>query len=268
VHLVIVDMQVDFCHDRGNLNVPGSLGDIQRLIEFIFRNGEQITQITCSLDSHLPYQIFSPEWWADEAGNHPTPFTLITYTDVQDGRWRPLVKPDWSTDYVRRLEEQAKKVLTIWPHHTMIGSMGHALDPELWSAVMWHSLARKTQPTWLTKGSVPQTEHYSLVQPEVPVPSHPQGGKNQAFIDSIDTANVIIIAGEAESHCVLESVEDIVEELSTDPEALGKIFLLQDCTSPVIHPDIDFHALAQERFAAFVAQGVNMIASTDSTPFS
>lgn len=268
VHLVIIDMQVDFCHDRGNLNVPGSLGDIQRLIEFIFRHAEHITNITCSLDSHLPYQIFSPEWWADENGDHPAPFTLISYQDIKDGKWRPLVDPVWSTNYVRKLEEQAKKVLTIWPYHTMIGSMGHALDPELWSAVIWHSLARKTQPTWLTKGSVPQTEHYSIVQPEVPVPGHPQGGKNKVFIDTLDKADVIIVAGEAESHCVLESVEDIVEDFGHNPAALGKIYFLRDCTSPVVHPDIDFHAIALERFAEFEAQGVNFINSRDPIPVS
>ncbi len=32
VHLVVIDMQVDFCHARGNLNVPGALDDIRRTI--------------------------------------------------------------------------------------------------------------------------------------------------------------------------------------------------------------------------------------------
>lgn len=267
VHLVIIDMQVDFCHDRGNLNVPGSLGDIQRLIEFIFRHAEHITNITCSLDSHLPHQIFSPNWWADADGNHPAPFTLITWQDIKDGKWRPLVAPVASTNYVKQLEEQAKKVLTIWPYHTLIGSIGGALDPELWSAVMWHSLARKSQPTWLTKGSVPLTEHYSIVQPEIPVPSHPLGGKNKVFLDTLDQSDIIIVAGEAESHCVLESVEDIVEDFGDRPEKLSKIYFLRDCTSPVVHPDIDFHAIALERFAEFEKQGVNFINSTDPMPF-
>jgi nicotinamidase-related amidase len=268
LHLVIIDMQVDFCHDRGGLNVPGSLGDIQRLIEFIYRNAEQITNITCSLDSHLPHQIFSANWWADAYGNHPAPFTLITYQDIRDGKWRPLVDPVGSTHYVKTLEDKAKKVLTIWPYHTLIGTIGHALDPELWSAVMWHSLARKTQPTWLTKGSVPQTEHYSIVQPEVIIPGHPLGGKNKAFLDTLEVADLVIIAGEAESHCVLESVEDIVEDFGDNPEALQKIYFLSDCTSPVIHPDIDFHAIALERFKDFARQGVNFIKSTDPLPAS
>ena len=213
-HLIIIDMQIDFCHDNGTLHVPGANGDIRRLIEFIYANAGDITNITCSLDSHLPHQIFSPGWWVDADGNHPDPFTLISYNDITAGKWRAVVAPNWSVEYVKRLEQGAKKVLTIWPYHTMIGNIGHSLDQELWSAVFWHAMARKTQPTWLTKGSVPQTEHYSIVQPEVLVPQHPLGGINKVFLDTLDEADAIVVAGEAESHCVLESVADIVEGLA------------------------------------------------------
>jgi nicotinamidase-related amidase len=267
IHLVLIDMQVDFCHTSGSLFVPGSDEDIRRTIEFIYRHAERITNITCSLDSHLPHQIFHPAWWADEQGNHPAPFTMISYGDIKLGKWRPLVAPVQSTNYVRQLEEQAKKTLTIWPYHVMIGSMGNALDPELFTAVLWHSLARKTQPTWLTKGTVPLTEHYSIIQPEVPVPNHPMGGKNKQFLDTLAEADAIIVAGEAESHCVLETVEDLVEDFARRPDALKKIYFLRDCTSPVVHPDVDFHAIAQARFAEFEKQGVNFINSTDALPF-
>ncbi|MCA9929322.1 MAG: cysteine hydrolase family protein [Anaerolineales bacterium] len=266
IHLVIIDMQVDFCHEKGSLYVPGAIGDIQRTIEFIYNNAEHITNITCSLDSHLPHQIFHPAWWADEHGNHPAPFTLISYEDIKSGKWRPLVAPVQSTNYVKKLEQDAKKTLTIWPYHVMIGSIGNALDPELFSAVMWHSIARKTQPTWLTKGSIPLTEHYSIIQPEVAVPNHPMGGKNKAFLDTLSDADVVVVAGEAESHCVLETVEDLVEDFSTKPDALQKIYFLRDCTSPVLHPDVDFHGIAMKRFAEFEKQGVNFIDSTDQLP--
>ena len=266
IHLVIIDMQVDFCHEKGSLYVPGAIGDIQRTIEFIYNNAEHITNITCSLDSHLPHQIFHPAWWADEHGNHPAPFTLISYEDIKSGKWRPLVAPVQSTNYVKKLEQDAKKTLTIWPYHVMIGSIGNALDPELFSAVMWHIIARKTQPTWLTKGSIPLTEHYSIIQPEVAVPNHPMGGKNKAFLDTLSDADVVVVAGEAESHCVLETVEDLVEDFSTKPDALQKIYFLRDCTSPVLHPDVDFHGIAMKRFAEFEKQGVNFIDSTDQLP--
>jgi nicotinamidase-related amidase len=267
IHLLVIDMQVDFCHPNGSLYVPGAQEDIRRLISFIYRHAGRISNITCSLDSHLPFQIFHPAWWADEDGRHPDPFTLITHADLQAGKWRPLVSPSWSTRYVKLLEEAAKKALVIWPYHVPIGGVGNALDPELWSAVFWHSLARKSQPTWWTKGSIPQTEHYSIIQPEIAVPDHPQGGKSKPFLDALESQDVIIIAGEASSHCVLETVEDLVEEFSGRPDILDRIYILQDCMSPVVHPDIDFAALAQKQYDAYAKQGVHFINSTDALPF-
>lgn len=263
VHLLIVDMQVDFCHEEGSLYVPGAPGDIRRLIEFIYRHAEQITDITCTLDSHLPFQIFHPAWWADAGGNHPEPLTLITYEDVKAGRWRPLIMPEYSANYVRRLEEQAKKVLTIWPYHVLIGGVGNALDPELWSAVIWHALARKSQPAWLTKGRIPQSEHYSAIQPEIPVRDHPEGGRNEALLQALEQYDVVLFAGEAESHCVLETLEDVVEAFGDRPELLQKLYVLRDCMSAVQHPQIDFHALALEQFAEFERKGVNFVESRD-----
>jgi nicotinamidase-related amidase len=263
IHLLLIDMQVDFCHEQGSLHVPGALGDLRRTVEFIYRNAEHISQITCSLDSHVPSQIFSPGWWADADGNHPAPFTIISEEDVQSSRWRPLFEPDWSRVYVARLERDHKKLLTIWPYHVLIGSPGHMLDPELWSAIVWHSIARKTQPVWMHKGSIPLTEHYSIIQPEVPVPGAPGGGKNQAFLDELAEADLIVVAGEAMSHCVLETVEDLVEAFGDQPETLRKVVFLQDCTSPVVHPAIDFRAIAAARLAEFEQMGVRMARSTE-----
>lgn len=267
VHLVLIDMQVDFCHREGNLYVPGALDDIRRTIEFIYRNAERITHITCSLDSHLPSQIFTPAWWVDENGCPPASFTIITAAAVQRGVWRPRFAPEASLRYVEELEQRRKKQLCIWPYHVQIGSVGNALDPELWSAVFWHSLARQTDPHWLTKGSVPLTEHYSILQPEVPVPEHPGGSKDQGFLDILASADAVLIAGEAESHCVLETVEDLVEEFDAQPDVLRKIYFLRDCTSAVQHPEIDFHALAATRLAEFEALGITFITTIDPLPF-
>ena len=262
-YLLIVDMQIDFCHKDGSLYVPGAEDDVRRITEFIYSNAEKIGQITCSLDSHVPKQIFSPSWWADAKGRHPEPYTVIPAGEVEDGRWMPLEMPEWSLYYVRELERRARKQLVIWPYHVLIGSVGHTLDPELWSAVMWHSLARRVQPHWIVKGSIPQTEHYSIVQPEIDVDGHPDAVKNQALLDSLAAADAVYVAGEAESHCVLESLEDIVAEFSRQPGLLSKVALLEDCTSPVVHPQIDFHAIAQERLNEFARKGLRLVTSRD-----
>lgn len=267
VRLFIIDMQVDFCHPHGSLFVPGAQEDMRRLIEFIYRHAAVITGVTCTLDSHLPFQIFHPAWWTDAEGRHPAPFTLVTAADVAAGRWRPLRMPDYSRAYVRQLEEQAKKQLTIWPYHVLLGSLGNALDPELWSAVMYHALARQAQPTWEVKGRIPQTEHYSAVQPEIPLPGHPEGERNVAFLNAIAESDYVFLAGEAESHCVLETLHDVVEAFAAQPDVLRKIYVLQDCMSSIEHPEVDFRTLAAEQMQTFAAQGVNFIDSTAPLPF-
>ncbi len=265
VHLLIIDMQVDFCHQQGSLYVPGAEADIRRLSEFIFTHAGRITGITCTLDSHLPFQIFHPNWWADANGNHPNPFTLITQADVANGTWRPLVMPAFSEAYVTQLEEKARKVLTIWPYHVLIGSVGNALDGTIWSAVTWHGLARKSQPAYLQKGVVPQSEHYSAIQPEIDVPEHPQGSLHQGVLHTLAEADYLLVAGEAASHCVLETLADLVRQW--DRSQLERVYVLQDCMSSVQHPEVDFAAMAAEAFAGFAEAGMQFVNSTDDLPF-
>ncbi|MBN1482482.1 hypothetical protein EH223_10595 [candidate division KSB1 bacterium] len=262
--LMIIDMQVDFCHEPGSLFVPGAPGDVQRVIEFIYQNAERITSIICSLDSHYPIQIFHPVWWADAQGRHPEPFTIISVSDVEHGTWRPLRQRKWSIHYVKQLQQKAKKQLTIWPYHVPIGGVGNALDPELWSAVFWHSIARKSQPVLWTKGSLAKTEHYSIIRPEIEITPQQNQPTVDRFVDLIDHYDYVYLAGEAESHCVLETIKDIVDLLQAYPDKLSKIFILQDCMSAVVHPEIDFHALAREEFAKYEEQGIQFVSSTDA----
>lgn len=267
LHLLLVDMQIDFCHKNGMLYVPGAEGDIRRTIEFIYRNAAQISQITCTLDSHKPFQIFHPPWWIDNDGNHPKPYTIISVDEVSSGKWRPLYSEEWSIHYVQELEETAKKQLVIWPFHVQISALGHSLDPELWSAVFWHSLARHSQPTMLQKGFIEETEHYSIVRPEIIPPGKTALATNEHILTALRDGDYLYIAGEAETHCVLETVEDIVEEFNDQPDIVRRIFVLEDCMSPVIHPYIDFHALALEQFKYYAKAGVNFVTSEDPIPF-
>jgi nicotinamidase/pyrazinamidase len=261
--LVLVDTQVDFVHADGALSVPGAVDDTRRTIEWIFRRVDRLTTIAASLDSHLPIQIFFPTWWADAAGQHPAPFTPISSADLTAGRWIPLYEQAWSVDYVERLEEQAKKELMIWPYHTLIGTTGHTLTPALYETVAYHSAARQAQPVFLTKGSIPKTEHYSILEPEVKVPEHPQGGLNTAFLDMLATYDRVYIAGQAKSHCVLETVTSIMRYFDGQPEAIDKLRVLIDCTSSVAHPQIDFDTMANKAFARFEAHGLRLITSQD-----
>lgn len=261
--LLLVDAQVDFIHPDGALSVPGAVKDTQRTIEWLFNNLSRVTKIAASLDSHVPIQIFSPTWWMDSNGQPPAPYTVITADQVAAGEWVPQYDAEWSTTYVRQLEDQARKQLMIWPYHTLIGTPGHNIMPALYEAIAYHAAARQTQPHLVTKGTIPKTEHYSMLEPEVKVPELPGGTLNMDFLDMIGSYDRVYIAGQAKSHCVLETTTSMMRAWGDRPDLIDKLYLLEDTTSSVAHPEIDFEAMAQQTYADFAAQGLH-VTTTDA----
>lgn len=266
--LLIVDMQRDFVHTDGALSVPGSIPDVQRLIEWIYRNGADLTTIAASLDTHVPMMIFHPMWWKNmETGKNPVPLTqeaVITLADIKAGKWQALRDPVWSVRYVDQLEKAAKKNLMIWPYHCLVGTDGQKLVPALHEAIAYHEAARLTKADFITKGTVPQVEHYGIFASEVPYPKNQKAsGLNVEYLDLIAGYDRIYVAGEAKSHCVLETMKQMLAHFSPQPEVIDKIRFLVDCTSSVQHPAIDFETLARAELAEMEKRGVVMVASTD-----
>ncbi|MGD8821847.1 MAG: hypothetical protein PVG63_02000 [Anaerolineales bacterium] len=262
--LLLVDPQVDFIHAEGALSVPGAVEDTRRTIEWMFSNLSHITNIVVSLDSHLPLMIFFPTWWVDGDGQHPDPYTPISVEQVASGQWNPVYEKDWSRSYVEALETEAKKQLMIWPYHTMIGTPGHAVTPALAEAIAYHAAARNAQPEYLIKGTIARTEYYSLLEPEVKDPQDDRGELNQNLLERLMNYDAVYVAGQAKSHCVLESIGSIVNRYGDQPEMMSKIHVLEDCTSSVQHPEIDFEALALETFDQWEDLGLQRIDSSQS----
>lgn len=262
--LLLVDPQIDFIFKEGSLSVPGAIDDTSRTIEWIYRNAGEITNISTSLDSHTTFQIFYPTWWGNDQGEHPAPYTQITVEDIRKGTWKPLVDPAWSVRYVEELDKGGKYSLMIWPYHTMIGTPGQSIVPTLSEAIIYHSAARHAQPTWLIKGSIPQTENYSILEPEVKVPKHPLGGVNTAFLDTLGKYDLVYVAGQAKSHCVLSTMRSIMQYFATQPQIISKLRFLMDCTSSVVHPEVDFDALANVELGQMAQKGMRLVTSQDA----
>lgn len=259
VLLWLIDMQVDFILPEGHLTVPGAVEDARRTIEFIYRNIGKITTIAASLDTHFPYQIFHRLWWLDENGNHPDPMTMVTSADISAGKYRPVTKVKWSIEYVAKLEQAAKKVLMIWPDHCFEGSVGRALLPALTEAISVHSVARYSQPEYLVKGDILETENYSVLEPEVKVPGHPKGSLNTDFLNFVGDYDEIYVAGQAKSHCVLETMKSFFAHFGNDPKIIEKLHFLEDCTSSIP----GFEAETDQAFSDFANQGMKIVTSSN-----
>jgi nicotinamidase-related amidase len=286
--LMPIDVQNTFCIPDFELYVGGQSGtgaidDNRRLAEFTYRYLSVLTAITPTLDTHTAMQIFHPFFWINEKGEHPIGgATFISLEDVQKGVWRvnPAVvfsvtgNKDMYTalqahalHYTKRLSEDGKYALMIWPYHAMLGGIGHALVSSCEEAFFFHNIARRNQTGFEIKGGNPLTENYSVLRPEVlDGPSGaPIASKNSAFFKKLLDFDAIIIGGQAKSHCVAWTIDDLLNEINAkDPRLAQKVYLLEDCTSPVVLPGIiDFTDMANAAFDRFRDAGMHVVRSTD-----
>ncbi|UCD97382.1 MAG: cysteine hydrolase family protein [Chloroflexota bacterium] len=283
IALVLVDVQNTFCIPGFELYVGGRSGtgavdDNTRLVEFIYRNLGSISQVSLTMDTHLATQIFHPIFLVDENGEHPAPYTLVTAADIQSGRWRfnSILAADLDIDpsfgqshleyYTDQLAQRGKFDLTIWPYHAMLGGIGHALVPAVEEVVFFHTVARYSRPDFEVKGANPLTEHYSAIGPEVL--SGPQGEKlgekSEKLLKKVEEYDLVIIAGQAKSHCVAWTISDLLDQiLASNRQLIERVYLLEDCTSSVVVPGvIDYTEQAEADFQRFAGAGMHLVQST------
>ncbi len=266
IHLVVIDPQNDFCDiDGAALPVAGADQDMQRLADLIDRIGPKLADIHITLDSHRLIDIAHPVWWMNQNGDQPTPFTIISADDISNGIWTPR-NPAFrqrSLEYARQLEARGKYQICIWPPHCLIGTWGHNVHSDLNEALQRWSTKEFAMVDYVTKGSNPWTEHYGALIAEVPDPDDPTTGLNTAFLDILAQADIILIAGEALSHCVKETVTQIADNIGE--EHIKKFYILTDCSSPVpaVPGGPDFPEIAQNWLKEMEKRGVTLTTSTE-----
>ena len=260
IELLVIDPQVDFCDPkRGALYVPGAEHDMKRLSHMVHRLKDKLDDIHVTLDSHHFIHIAHPIFWRDSHGQHPAPFTNISRTDVENGVWTPTVPSLYrrALDYVYKLEQNGRYELTIWPPHCLIGSPGHNVDPELFAALTeWES--RFAFVDYVTKGSNILTEHYSAVQADVPDPSDASTQINTRLIQTLEHADLVVIAGEARTHCLANTVRDIANNFGDD-SYISKLVLLTDASSDI--PGFETHA--QNFMNEMTSRGMQLSTTTE-----
>ena len=249
IHLLIVDPQNDFCDipvadqptealKAGStvapaLPVTGADDDMKRLAAFINRVGSRLADIHVTLDSHHPVDIAHPTWWTNDKGEAPPLFTVITSRDIAAGTWRarnPLVQ-ERSRHYVAQLDAAQRYALVVWPEHCLMGHWGHNVHASVAQALDAWARNKLAVVDYVIKGPNPFTEHYSAVQAEVPDPSDPATLLNARLIHALASADLVVVAGEALSHCVAHTVRDIANNFGEDN--IRKLVLLTDCCNSV-----------------------------------
>ena len=230
-----------------------------RLAAFIRGAAAVLDEITVTLDSHNRLHIAHPTFWQTGEGGPVAPFTEITARQVRAGAFRPR---DPSADeralaYLDALEARGRYTLMVWPVHCEIGTWGHGVHADVRTAYNAWEVDRLKVVRKVNKGSNLWTEHYSALQAEVPDAADPHTQLNQALLAALDTADRLIIAGEAGSHCVKATTEDIADNLPGG--RLQRLVLLTDCMSAVTG-----FAAQQDAFLRGMAErGARLTTSTE-----
>lgn len=265
VHVLIIDPQNDFCDPSGSLFVKGATEDMTRLAAMVRRISPKIDDVHVTFDSHHIVDIAHPTWWRDSAGHHPNPFTLISPADMKSGKWTTTDPGSFQRTlaYLEALAAGNRYMHCIWPEHCLIGTPGHNILPVLNDALHDWERNEFAVVDFVTKGSNPWTEHFSAVKAEVPDPKDQSTQLNDRLIQTLATADIVLLAGEARSHCVCNSVRDIVDNF--DPTALSKLVLLTDAMSDVGDPPGTtlFSDMGKKFMADMIAKGVKTSTTVD-----
>jgi len=279
VQLLVIDPQNDFCdlpeswlppdplgadaRLRPALPVAGAHEDMQRLAAFVREAGAALDAITITLDSHHRVGIERPTFWQKGNGGGDSaavdPFTTITAADVRAGRFAPRnpAHRERVLAYLDTLEAAGRYTLMVWPVHCEIGTWGYAVHAGLQAAYNAWEVSRGAQVHKVLKGSNPWTEHYSALMAEVPDPADPHTQLNRALVERLAASGLLIVTGEAGSHCVKATVEHYVQEVPA--ELAARIVLLSDCISPVG----GFDAQYRQFLEAMRARGVRIATSVE-----
>lgn len=258
--LLAIDVQNDFMDIPGaTLGVTGATKDVERLNTFIDRINPD--KILASQDSHYRLAIHLTSWWRDAKGNVPAHSTTITANDVKSGKYYAIIDPTRSLRYVEELEAKGNFTLMLWPDHCIMGTVGHNFYPPFLETVQKWMDKKKTWANYITKGVNPYTEHFGIFEAEVPIQEDMANtGVNQGIFNILNNFETIYLVGQAKSHCVLNSLRQI---LSLAPQLASKLIVLEDCMSNVPGLPGDFYDFVDGVYNDAKSKGVQIVKSTD-----
>lgn len=256
----IIDPQNDFCKPNGSLYVPGADDDSKRLASLVSRLGKKIDRMFVTMDTHHYFDIAHPSFWVNANLDHPQPFTQISAADVKAGVWRAAKASlqAWALEYVQGLAAKNKFTLCIWPPHCLIGSWGNNIHDDLYASLLDYE-KKGGFVVYQTKGSNYKTEHYSVFEAEYPDPVDATTAFNNGFADAINSCDRVLIAGQARTHCVINSLRSIIDK--TNESFIKKMIFLEDASSDVT-ADPSLVAAADAYFDSLVKKGME-VSTTD-----
>ena len=246
-----------------------------------------ITQWNLTLDTHHSFQIFLASMLRDGNGKPLAPFTLVTADMVEKGDVTidegvlPYIAPGnrvqmrvWAKrqliHYCKELDRLGKDPLIIWTRHCQLGTPGHALVGVISEVADIHAYARHSPLRLKVKGEHTWSERYSAISEEVRTIWQKDAGGNNLplpganrdvdFMRLLTVNRMVVIFGQAGSHCDRATIDDIVDwVLANDKSLASKIYIAEDGMSPVVTPVMDFTERQEKALDKFRNAGCHVV---------
>ena len=231
IALLIVDAQRDFIDPKkGSLAVKGAVKDINRIINFIYSNLEEISRIYVTMDTHYYDSIFHPYMWKKPNGEDADPFTEVILEKIYSHDIIPLHKKE-QIQYIKKLKKANSRNLIIWPYHCIHGTDGWLLDKQLNNMLLFYERVRENNIHKIIKGTERLTEMYGAVRPEVVTPE--TRFFDMAWVYELKNYKEIYICGEAKDFSIYETLYQICDVYSSDENTTKKINIMINCCSSI-----------------------------------
>jgi nicotinamidase-related amidase len=262
--LLIVDPQNDFCDFSGAaLPVAGAHADLLRLSDFVATQQAKLDGITVTLDSHSSVAVERTTFWTTQQGEPVAAFTFITAADVMADTYMPRNRSlkDQVVAMLEQLAQRGRTGLVVWPVHCVTGTWGHNIHDALAARLNAWEFAHQRTVLKVLKGEYPLTEHFGAFEADAPL----EGVASTQFNTRLAIAltqgvDLLLIAGEASSHCVAASFDQLAGFLATQPGSRPRMVLLRDCMSPVP----GFEGAADQLFERARAFGADILTTAQA----
>jgi len=212
--LFIVDPQNDFVLENGMLPVPNAKQDMARLISFIGVYGKEIDDVLISLDAHSVIHVGHPSFWQMKDGSEVKPFTFVDKVMLKK------ITPRFCEVYVKADIKKNGPVM-IWPEHCIKGDHGYCVYTPLMTVLNDWQVKCGKPIRFVEKGQDIRFEMHSAFS----------RGKNLDVLKDISGYDRVLVCGEALSHCVKQTVDDMVKYFDVLDKT--QIIVFNDCTSPI-----------------------------------
>jgi nicotinamidase/pyrazinamidase len=282
--LLIIDPQNDFCSKTGSMSVPGADDDCLKIAGLLGLTS-CFNRVVVTLDAHPPVAIHNNSFWrhATKDGGK-----WVEGKQLEKGYVRPSVEPSFivrrntsitpaqevirkktgskndgyimtmrkedeghAMDYAKYVDKICKRKLSVWPSHCIGGTMGGNIVSSVAKAIsVWQNAGPGREVRYVTKGQNSGTDSYSAMQAEMPDTRDAGTMFNHDLLRELGCAKQVVVCGQAKSHCVRGTVEDILNGWKKYPHSpqwkqanpssseeknvpLARLILLSDCSSNV-----------------------------------